>query len=278
MLQEDNHVKGSIYREEAIEAVVASLNCQICDDRVQQQSAKALLLLGSHFSYAGESLMEKLLLQKAGFQEFSLQDSFPIHKVSFYIAFDYFSVFVQKNNYVCVCLYNKEEEEAESWHKKVAYGLFKSGNKKLLSSLANCLASGIPCLARSSLTTISWMCSYLHLVEDSKFSSMAFSILAPHLLQSLSYDNDVEERVLASYSLLHLTKNSGIDFISLLTIYLVSIGKKHIHQLFNEFENFAGCVPILPSLNKDSITHLRNLSLVTWTANELISIFTKRNI
>ncbi|XP_058752537.1 putative E3 ubiquitin-protein ligase LIN [Vicia villosa] len=213
---EDNHVKGSIYREEAIEAIVASLNCQICDDRVQQQSAKALLLLGSHFTYAGESLMEKLLLQKAGFQEFSLDDSFPIHK---------------------------EEEEAESWHKKAAYVLFKSGNKKLLSSLASCVANSIPCLARASLTTISWMCSYLHLVEDTKFLSMAFSILTPHLLQSLSYDNDVEERVLASYSLLHLTKNSGR-------------------------------VPTLPSLNKDAITHLRNLSLVTWTANELISIFT----
>jgi hypothetical protein len=59
VLQEDNF-KGGIYREEAIDAIIAALNCQICDDRVQQQSAKALLLLGGHFSYAGESLMEKL--------------------------------------------------------------------------------------------------------------------------------------------------------------------------------------------------------------------------
>lgn len=93
MLQEDKHLKGSIYREEAIEAIVAALNCQMCDNRVQQQSAKALILLGGHFSYAGESLMENLLLQKAGFQEFCLEDSFPpckeivvydsIHKVCF---------------------------------------------------------------------------------------------------------------------------------------------------------------------------------------------------
>lgn len=89
----------------------------------------------------------------------------------------------------------------------------------MLSSLANCVANSIPCLARASFTTISWMCSYLHLAEDTEFSSMAFSILTPHLLQSLSYDNDVEERVLASYSLLHLTKNSGISFISLLTMW-----------------------------------------------------------
>lgn len=91
MLQEDNF-KGSIYREEAIDAIVAALNCEMCNDRVQQQSAKALLLLGGQFSYAGESLMEKLLLQKAGFQEICLDDSFlpckeivvfdSIHKVS----------------------------------------------------------------------------------------------------------------------------------------------------------------------------------------------------
>lgn len=92
VLQED-HFKGSLYRAEAIETVVSALNCQLCNDRVQQQSARALLLLGGHFSYTGESLMEKVLLQKAGFQETCLEDSFPpgkemvvydsIHRVSF---------------------------------------------------------------------------------------------------------------------------------------------------------------------------------------------------
>lgn len=103
----------------------------------------------------------------------------------------------------------EEEEEAEDWQKKAAYDLFKNGNRKLLSTLANSIANGIPSLARASLMTISWMSSYLNLVEDTKFPPMALSILAPQLLQSLNYDNDVEERVLASYSLLCLTKNSG---------------------------------------------------------------------
>ncbi|XP_004486432.1 putative E3 ubiquitin-protein ligase LIN isoform X2 [Cicer arietinum] len=231
-LMEDNF-KGSIYREEAIDAIVAALNCEMCNDRVQQQSAKALLLLGGQFSYAGESLMEKLLLQKAGFQEICLDDSFlPCKEI---VVFDS----IHKN---------KEEEESESWQKRVACVLFKSGNRKLLSALANSVANGIPCLARASLTTISWITSYLHLIQDTtNLPPIAFSILTPILLQSLNYDYDVEERVLASYSLLHLTKNSG-------------------------------CVSMLPSLNKESLTHLRNLSLVTWTANELISIFSKRSM
>jgi hypothetical protein len=34
------------------EAMITALDCQICDSKVQEQSARALLLLGGHFSYA----------------------------------------------------------------------------------------------------------------------------------------------------------------------------------------------------------------------------------
>lgn len=223
--------KGSLYRSEAIEALVAALNCQTCNDRVQQQSAQALMLLGGHFSYSGESLMEKTLLRKAGFREICLDDSYPGKEIVVYDP-------IHKN---------VEEEEAERWHKRAACVLFKSGNRNLLSALADSIANGIPCLARASLITISWMSSYLNLVEDIKLPPMVFSILRPQLLQALNYDKDVEERVLASYSLLYLIK-------------------------------YSGCISDLRFLDKDSLTHLRNLSLVTWTANELISIFSKSSL
>lgn len=103
-----------------------------------------------------------------------------------------------------------EEEEAEIWQKRAACVLFKSGKKNLLSALADSIANGIPCLARASLITISWMSSYLNIVEDRKLPPMVFSILRPQLLRSLNYDKDVEERVLASYSLLYLVKYSGM--------------------------------------------------------------------
>ncbi|KAJ1386761.1 Armadillo-type fold [Sesbania bispinosa] len=144
-------------------------------------------------------------------------------------------------------LMNKEEDEGENWRRRVASVLFKSGNKSLLSALADSAANGIPSLARASLVTISWMSSYLHLVDDIKLQTMVFSIFTPQLLKSLYYDKDVEARVLASYSLLCLVKNSG--FLS-----------------------------VLPSLDKDSLRHLRNLSLVTWTANEFISIISKDSL
>ncbi|XP_027930903.1 putative E3 ubiquitin-protein ligase LIN isoform X2 [Vigna unguiculata] len=222
--------KGSLYRSEAIQALVAALNCQACNDREQQQSARALYLLGGHFSHSGEPLMENSLLQKAGFREICFEDSYP-----------------GKENVVYDSIHKNVEEEAESWQKRKALVLFNNGYKNLLSALADTIANGIPCLARASLITISWMSSYLNLIEDTMLPPMVFSILRPQLLQSLDYDKDVEERVLASYSLLYLVK-------------------------------YSGCVSDLPSLDKDSLTHLRNLSLVTWTANEVIAIFSKRSL
>jgi len=109
----------------------------------------------------------------------------------------------------------EEEEEAESWQKRKALVLFNNGYKNLLSALADTIANGIPCLARASLITISWMSSYLNLIEDTMLPPMVFSILRPQLLQSLDYDKDVEERVLASYSLLYLVKYSGIKTLAI---------------------------------------------------------------
>jgi len=73
-LQEDPF-KESFYRAEAIEAIVVALNCQVCNAIIQEQSARALLLLAGHFTYTGESLMERTILHLAGFQENCIEDS-----------------------------------------------------------------------------------------------------------------------------------------------------------------------------------------------------------
>lgn len=88
--------------------------------------------------------------------------------------------------------------------------MFRSGSKKLLVALSDSIANGIPSLARVSLVTLSWMSSYLSTVGDEHLKSMACSILVPQLLESLKFHKDVEERVLASYSLLNLVKSSGM--------------------------------------------------------------------
>lgn len=74
MLQGDP-LKCSVYRQEAVETITAALDSQVYNELVQEQSARALLMLGGRFSYTGEATTEKWLLKEAGFDE-NLDDSF----------------------------------------------------------------------------------------------------------------------------------------------------------------------------------------------------------
>lgn len=59
----------SIYRAEAIDAIITFLDFTAYDLKVQEQSAKALLLLGGRFSYSGETFIEVWLLEQAGMDD-----------------------------------------------------------------------------------------------------------------------------------------------------------------------------------------------------------------
>lgn len=60
-------LESSAYREEAIEAIIESLDCELFNENVQQQAAKSLLILGSRYSYTGTPEAEKWILKEAGF-------------------------------------------------------------------------------------------------------------------------------------------------------------------------------------------------------------------
>ncbi|KAK9267132.1 hypothetical protein L1049_009551 [Liquidambar formosana] len=219
-------LKCSVYRDEVVDEIIAGLECQVRNENIQKQSARALLMLGGHFSYAGEASVEKWILRQAGFDD-SSGDSYTSGDI---VGDEYMKL-------------NEEEEAADDWQRKAAIVLLTRGNKRLLAALSDSIANSIPSLARASLITVSWMSSFLPSIPDENFRSLACSILVPQLLQSLKYDRDLEERVLASYSLLSLIKSSD-------------------------------CSSTLSPLDEELVSLLRNLSLVTWTATELISIIT----
>ncbi|XWS18717.1 hypothetical protein CRYUN_Cryun32bG0068800 [Craigia yunnanensis] len=186
---------SSVYREEAVEAIIEALDCEKCNDKIQEQSARALMMLGGRFSYMGEATTEHWLLEQAGFHE-NLGDSF--HRKE--IVDD---------------ILHEEEEAIENWQRKTAIALLNSGNKRFLAALSNSMAKGIPSLARASLLTVAWMSSFLHSVRDKDFQSMACSILVPQLLESSNYNRALEERVLASFSLQRLITSS--EYASILS-------------------------------------------------------------
>ncbi|TYK29359.1 putative E3 ubiquitin-protein ligase LIN-2 [Cucumis melo var. makuwa] len=255
----------SIFREEAIVTIITALNARISGEKVQDNLARALLILGGRFSCTGEPSTENWLLKLAGFRENSGDSSHSKHLyddvvllVSFYlpqvlIDFDLIrSILLVRFSHIGLNIQfcptandqYEEEEEVVNWQLKAATVLFNHGHKSLLSSLSTSMTSCVrPSLAKACLITLSWMSRYLFVIRDEKLCLMAPSILVPALIKYLNHDKAVEDQVLASYSLLNLGKYTEC---------------KHIFRLFDE----------------EALDHLRNLSLVTWTAEELILIIT----
>lgn len=229
MLQLDllgDPLKCSVYREEAIEAITAALESH-ANEKVQEQLARTLLILGGRFSHTGGPTMENWLLKEAGFDE-SLRGSFS-----------------GRDNVGDEVIHLDDEDSAtEIWQRKTAVALLTNRNKKFVAALSESTARSIPCLARASLVTISWMSSFLHCIVDGNLQSVFCSILVPELIKSLRCDNALEERILASYSLFNLSKCS--DFVSKISL-----------------------------LDKELMTNLGDLSRVTWTASELFMISTR---
>ncbi|XP_038894767.1 putative E3 ubiquitin-protein ligase LIN-1 isoform X2 [Benincasa hispida] len=225
----EDSLNCSIFREEAIVTIITALNSRICREKGQDNLARALLILGGRFSCTGEPSTENWLLKLAGFKENSGDSS---HSQPLYDD--------------VVQLY-EEEEDVVNWQLKAATVLFNHGHKSLLSALSTLMTSCILSLAKASLITVSWMSRYLFVIKDEKLCLMAPSILVPPLIKYLNHDKDVEDQVLASYSLLNLSKYTEC---------------KHIFRLFDE----------------DTLDYLQNLSLVTWTAEELTLILKSRSM
>ncbi|KAL0442349.1 UNVERIFIED_CONTAM: hypothetical protein Slati_1957600 [Sesamum latifolium] len=182
-------LEHSVYREEAVDAIVKALDCRVLDEKVQEQSARALSILGGHFSYSGEPEVETWLLRKAAVSE-NTGNTLYTHM-------------------------NKEDKTMEIWQRKTALALLTSGNRRLIAALSNAMAHSIPCLARASLATVCWISSALDPLGDKDLCSAACSILAPQLIECLKDKTTAEEKILASFSLHNLGK--GTDYFSWLS-------------------------------------------------------------
>ncbi|XP_011001312.1 PREDICTED: putative E3 ubiquitin-protein ligase LIN isoform X3 [Populus euphratica] len=198
--------QSNLYREEAVEAITESLECHNCSTKVQEQSAKALLMLGGCFSYSGEASAEEWLLRQAGFHE-RLRDSFQRKEI------------VDGN-------LNEEEDAMEDWQGKVAVVLLNSGGKRFLSALSNSIVNGIPILVQSSLVTVAWMRRILLPVRNEN----SYSTITPRLTESPHYDRALNGRMNPSFSQRHLIKNS--ESLSMLS----TLNKELIDPLRNLYD------------------------------------------
>ncbi|XP_072988508.1 uncharacterized protein [Typha latifolia] len=180
--------KCSIYREEAISSIVLALNFCLSDKNIVPNSRKALLMLGGHFSFSGDLLIEIWMLQQAGYFGGCAIASTDDDDKSDENAQD------------------KETTEQKNWLMAVTLALLGNGRRSFLEALCKCLDSCNAELVRSCLTTVAWLSHSLVSLSTAEIQLTAFSALIPRLRRSLENNEQIQDRVLASASLLNFSK------------------------------------------------------------------------
>ncbi|CAN1335780.1 Putative E3 ubiquitin-protein ligase LIN-1 [Linum perenne] len=180
--------KYSIYREEAVDAIVTALECSIIDDRVRETTCKALLLLGGCFSATGKTLIESLILKQAGLANTS--EANPQEEI-------YFDDSISQE---------EEDEAGVEWLRNLSRLLLRNRNKSFLELVSQCLSSGKSDLVSACLTTIVWLSCAISSQPGAEFQLSGVSPLISGLKESLEHEKQVEHKVLASMSLLNFSR------------------------------------------------------------------------
>lgn len=108
---------------------------------------------------------------------------------------------------------DEEEQTArEKWLVSLSASLLGDGTKSFLDAVSKCLSLGNSDLVRVCLTTVAWLSFSLASIHDTKFQLFAFSALISPLKQCLEYGELVEQKILASLSLLNFSTIPGQSF------------------------------------------------------------------
>ncbi|BFI30157.1 hypothetical protein MPTK2_3g09570 [Marchantia polymorpha subsp. ruderalis] len=180
--------KQSVYREEALEALVAALNCEE-NSKVQLEAAKALASLSGRFSNTGKPMTEASLLKFAGVNE------------------DAHSKSTENGHSNMDHSLDEEEKAADDWDKRMAVAVLGSG-RPLIEALGTVLPSKSSKMARLCVVTAAWLTCALRSMPESGLQVYARNCFLPSLVAILQPGRDVEEKVLACLSLYNLTDDS----------------------------------------------------------------------
>ncbi|WCJ28468.1 hypothetical protein M5689_010166 [Euphorbia peplus] len=167
-----DHLKSSLYREDAVEAIIEGLDSG--NSRIQEQSARALSMLGGCFSCNGEATMEEWVSQE---------------------SVDPYSS-------------NEEEKATRDWQQKAAIVLLNTGRERLLAAISNSIANGIPNLVQSCVFTVSWMNRILFSTEKETSCPLPHPTLLDRRPESLNFGKTLDARILPSGSLQHVIKSA----------------------------------------------------------------------
>ncbi|XP_022767512.1 putative E3 ubiquitin-protein ligase LIN-1 isoform X2 [Durio zibethinus] len=175
--------KMSIYREEAIEALIEALRRKDFPNQ-QMIVLQALLSLPGRLISSGESYIEAWLLKIAGFDQ-------PYNAL---IKADYHEKDLTE-------MMEEEEKAACSWEKRVAFVLCNHEKGSIFKALEECFKSNSLKMAKSCLVIATWLTYMLVTLPDTGLREAARESLLDEFINVLQSSKNLEEKILAALAL-----------------------------------------------------------------------------
>ncbi|XP_057806629.1 putative E3 ubiquitin-protein ligase LIN [Salvia miltiorrhiza] len=178
--------KMSIYREEAIDALISCLRNSE-SPAAQISAAETILSLQGRFSYSGKSLSRAILLKRAGLERS-------------YVAFmrrDQRRHNISSNAQDTM----EDEKAAEEWERKVAFYLVSHEFGLVFEGLAQGLRSNNEELNSVCFMAATWLIYMLSILPDTGIRGAARVCLLDHFVSIFKSDKNIEERALSMLGL-----------------------------------------------------------------------------
>ncbi|KAL6010319.1 hypothetical protein ACLOJK_000750 [Asimina triloba] len=239
--------KMSIYREEAIEALIEALHRKDFP-MTQVVALNALESLSGRLAPSGRSLIEASLLKIAGLNQLynTLIKTEKMQKV------EDESVETMKD----------EEKAANSWEKRVAFVLSNHENGSIFKALEECFKSNSLEMAKQCLVIATWLVRLLGDLPNTGVRDIARQFLLDKFINVLQSSKNLEEKVLATLALRSFIQDP--DALKEIGTYATSICKP--------LRKLKSCSPVVV----DILKALMNLPSVNatelWSCVEAVEI------
>ncbi|KAI4346033.1 hypothetical protein L6164_013116 [Bauhinia variegata] len=184
-------IKMSIYREEAMDALISCLR-NTDSPASQIAAAEKIVSLQGRFNSTGQPLTREILLKRSGLGRSSKS----------FIEMDQISDFSEESEI------NPEEElAAEKWERKVASVLVGHDFGLIFEALADCLRSRNAELSSPCFISATWLVYMLSILPDTGIHSAARVCLLKRFISILKTAKDTDDKVLSMLAI-----NSFIQF------------------------------------------------------------------
>lgn len=186
--------KMSIYREEAIEALIEGLRRKDFLN-FQIMASDALISLSGRLTSSGKSYNEELLLKIAGFDQpyntVMKEEKLILHETESKETME------------------EDEKAAKSWEKRVAFVLCNHEKGSIFKVLEECLKSDSLEMAKSCLVLSTWLVHMLSRLPETGVRNAARKSLLDQFINVLLSSRNLEEKILATLALKSFIKDQG---------------------------------------------------------------------